>query len=99
VFVSCNILEPLDTSFCERLRFEKKLIYLHFQKTAGTSVESGLSRFIMELNSICGFERIFARPSGSNYRKNHFTIATQRADILAGHGYWGCHNKINISST
>ncbi|CAL6339127.1 unnamed protein product [Bathycoccus prasinos] len=97
--VNGSVLKSLDTSFCKRLRFDEKLIYLHFQKTAGTSVESGLARFVKELNSVCKLHRIFARPSGSHYRKSHFTEAEQRADILAGHGYWGCHSKINISST
>ena len=85
-------------NICKKMNFEEKLIYVHFQKTAGTSVESGLKLFVHELNSICSTQKIFERPSGSAYRKNLFTKSEKMADIVAGHGYWGCHNKLNSSA-
>jgi len=87
---------------CKNANIQERIIYLHFQKTAGTSVESGLKRFVHEFNSICGSNNIniiFERPTGGMYRKSLFTPRTLKADIVAGHGYWGCHNSLDTSSS
>lgn len=75
------------------------MVYIHFQKAAGTTVEDGLKRFTEEFSAVCGVKKAFSRPSGSNYRKSSFSSSHRNADIIAGHGYWGCHAILNPSSS
>jgi hypothetical protein len=62
-------------------------------------VENGLRRFIADLSVRCGSDVGFDRPSGSSYRSSTFSHSQRNAGIVAGHGYWGCHKKLNTSSS
>jgi len=84
---------------CQQLIPAPRMVYLHFQKAAGTTVENGLKRFIADLSVRCGSKVGFDRPSGSNYRSSTFSQSQRNAGIVAGHGYWGCHKELNTTSS